>query len=105
MTRASLLAWLESRQPTPPVALRDQLKVLVTGAPDSVFSGDSIAAVCGDLGLRTLEAVVKRQSVAYDAALDLLAADAFVTYAFEAAAVEAREVMAVAKRLLAEVRA
>jgi len=103
VTRPELLAWLESRRPAPPAALANRLAECVTAAPDGVLAGDSVAEAVGRLGLVTLRAVVERQGVAYDAAMDLLAADAFVTYAFEAAAEGGGELSSLAGRLLAAV--
>ena len=102
MTRPEILAWLQSRQPTPPPALASRLSECVAGAPEAALAGD-VAEVVGRLGLLTLRAVVERQSVAYDAAMDLLAADAFVTYAFEAAAEGGAELRGLAGRLLSAV--
>jgi hypothetical protein len=105
VTRASFLTWLHQRQPEPPAALGRQLALCVQTAPDSAFASESVAAVAGALGLTTLGAVVRRQGVAYDAAMDLLAADALVTYAFEAASEEGGDVTGLARRLLDEVPA
>jgi hypothetical protein len=69
-----------------------------------VLAGDSVAEVAGRLGIATLRAVVRRQRVAHDGAMDLLAADAFVTYAFEAASEGEDDVAGLVRRLLAEVR-
>jgi len=102
VTRPELLAWLRSRRPAPPAALAAKLSDCVAGAPEAALAGD-VAEAVGRLGLVTLRAVVERQSVAYDAAMDLLAADAFVTYAFEAAAEGAAELQGLAGRLLSAV--
>lgn len=104
MTRDSVLVWLQGRQPQPPVTLARQLARRIEIAADSAFEGDSIAQVVGALGVTSLREVVERQNVAYDAALDLLAADAFVTYAFEAVSEEGGDVTGLARRLLVEVR-
>ena len=68
------------------------------------MAGGSVAEITGRLGVATLRTVVRRQAVAYDGAMDLLAADAFVTYAFEAASEAGEDVTELARRLLAEVR-
>jgi len=104
VTRAGLLTWLRGREPAPPEALAGKLSQCVASAPDAVFAGGSIAEIAGRLGIETLRAVVRRQRVAHDGAMDLLAADAFVTYAFEAASEEGEEVTGLVHRLLAEVR-
>jgi len=103
VTRADVLAWLQEREPQPPRALADQLDAVVRAAPDPLFTAESRAAAIAGLGLYTLRSVVRRQGVSYDTAMDLLAADAFVTYAFEAAAEESGDVTGLAGRLLGEV--
>jgi hypothetical protein len=103
VTRSEVLAWLQSRVPAPPAALTAKLADCVAAAPGAALDGDSVADTVGRLGLATLHAVVERQSVAYDAAMDLLAADAFLTYAFEAAAEDGAELPALASRLLGAV--
>lgn len=104
MTRTAILKWFGERTPAPPPALSQKLAECVECAPDSVFAGGSVAEVAGRLGIVTLQAVVRRQQVAHDGAMDLLAADAFVTYAFEAASEGGDEVTGLVRRLLAEVR-
>lgn len=104
MTRDAVLGWLGARAPVPPRALADKLAGIVAAAPEAAFQGGSVAEVTGRLGVATLRAVVQRQAVAHDGAMDLLAADAFVTYAFEAASEEGEAVTELVHRLLAEVR-
>lgn len=80
MTRAELLSWLESRRPVPPPTLRTHLASQASDA--SVPLPDQLAA-----GARTLlERVLTRPDGGRELALDLLVADALVTYAFEAQA-------------------
>jgi hypothetical protein len=105
VTRDSVRTWLVTRTPVPPEALSRKLLQCLEAAPDGVFAGDSLAEVAGRLGVATLRTVVQRQGVAYDAAMDLLAADAFVTYAFEAAAEGNADLTDLVHRLLAEVPA
>jgi hypothetical protein len=80
MTRRDLLAWLETRRPAPPAALRAQLEAAVTE------SDERLAEHLADLGSVLLDRVAQNPSGGRALALDLLAADAFVTYAFEAQA-------------------
>lgn len=105
MTRDAVRTWLKGRRPEPPVDLATKLAECVDAAPVAVFAGESVAAVVGGIGTWLLQAALERREVARDAALDLLAADAFVTYAFEAASEEGADVAGLAGRLLAEVRA
>jgi hypothetical protein len=80
MTRAEVLAWLESRRPAPPAALAACLAAAVTDA--ALPLSEHLAL----LGQRMLTGVADRPDGGRELALELLAADAFVTYAFEAQA-------------------
>ena len=80
MTGRELLAWLEARRPAPPDMLRPRLVAAVTDA--DLPLPDHLAL----LGQRLLARVAGRPEGGRELALDLLAADAFVTYAFEAQA-------------------
>ena len=105
MTRGEVSAWLNERHPAPPSDLATKLAECVESAPDSIFGGDSVAAVTGALGVWLLQSAVHDRKVAYDTAMDLLAGDAFVTYAFEAASEEGTDVTGLAHQLLTAVRA
>ncbi len=80
MTRSEVLAWLATRRPAPPPALAARLGAVVTDAvlplPDHL----------AQLGREVLAGVTARPDAGRELALDLLAADALVTYAFEAQA-------------------
>lgn len=78
--------WLGQREPAPPEALLRRLHEAL-GADASRHAGDT-ADVCLAAGERLLGAVLRRDEASRDCALDLLAADALVTYAFEAASAE-----------------
>jgi len=80
MTRAALLAWLDARRPAPPDALR---ACLAAGLTDADLP---LPEHLAELGRRSLERVASRPEGGRELALDLLAADAFITYAFEAQA-------------------
>lgn len=86
MTRDEVLAWLDARRPAPPGALRDRLE----GAVDQLLPapGSPLPAYLARLGQELLAKVASRPDGGRELALDLLAADAFVTYAFEAQAEE-----------------
>ena len=105
VSRASVVAWLKGRDPAPPADLAAKLTQCVESAPEIVFAGESVAVVVGAIGTWLLQGVVAREKAAYDAALDLLAADAFVTYAFEAASEDGADVTGLATQLLTRVRA
>jgi len=100
MTRREVLAWLEARRPVPPDALRARLAAAVSDvelAPP-VPLPDQLAV----LGRRVLGRVACRPDGGRELALELLAADAFITYAFEAQAeVDATGLAALAERIAA----
>jgi hypothetical protein len=82
MTRDEVLAWLDARRPVPPATLRERLRTAVheTALP--------LPAHLAELGRELLAKVASRPAGGRELALDLLAADAFATYAFEAQAEE-----------------
>ncbi len=80
MTRAALLDWLEARRPAPPAALG---ACLAAGLTDAELP---LPEHLAELGSRSLARVAGRPEGGRELALDLLAADAFITYAFEAQA-------------------
>jgi hypothetical protein len=80
MTRDELIRWLDARRPAPPDALAARLHALADASPLAL--PDHLAA----LGLALLRRVSARPGDGRALALDLLAADALVTYAFEAQA-------------------
>ena len=80
MTRTEVLAWLGTRRPAPPPALRAQIERAVVDAPLP------LPAHLAELGRVLLGRVASRSEGGRELALDLLAADAFITYAFEAQA-------------------
>lgn len=80
MTRDELIRWLDGRRPAPPAALAARLRELADSSPLPL--PDHLAA----LGLALLRGVSARPGAGRGLALDLLAADALVTYAFEAQA-------------------
>lgn len=80
MTRTELLAWLQSRRPAPPAALGQRLAAHLTDA--DLPLPEHLA----ELGRALVRHVAARPASGRELALDLLAADAFITYAFEAQA-------------------
>jgi hypothetical protein len=80
VTRDAVLAWLDQRRPAPPAALRAQIERAVTDGPLP------LPAHLTDQGRALLGTVASRPAAGRELALDLLAADAFITYAFEAQA-------------------
>ncbi len=80
MTRDEVLAWLDTRRPVPPTTLRARLRCAVHDAPGG------LAMHLARLGQELLAGVTSQPAGGRELALDLLAADAFATYAFEAQA-------------------
>lgn len=80
MTRREVLAWLDARRPAPPAELREHLEAAIRD------SGARLPDHFVELGAAVLSRVTSAPEGGRALALDLLAADAFVTYAFEAQA-------------------
>jgi hypothetical protein len=102
ITRGQVLEWLAARAPAAPALLAERLDRFVRALPEARLDATMTRAMCA-LGLRALEGSLARGETGDDAALDLLAADAFVTYAFEAAAEDGLDVGPVAAHLLERV--
>ncbi len=82
MTRNEVLAWLHARRPAPPEALRARLDRAVA----ETIAPSPLPVYLAELGRELLARVASRPEGGRELALDLLTADAFVTYAFEAQA-------------------
>jgi len=82
----TLAAWLESRTPAPPPALLAGIE-LALGASLSA-SASAAPDECVRAVVRLLEPLLAREGAGRECAVDLLAADALVTYAFEAASAD-----------------
>ncbi len=76
--------WIAERAEQPPTRLRARLDEVTGAQPDGIAPADALARAGHDL----LASQLAAGATARDAALDLLTADALVTYAFEAAADE-----------------
>lgn len=101
MTRDAIETWLNGRTPARPGALAAEMTASVNNCPDHVLAGlFTMAESMGALGLATLSRVAAGEPASPQLAMKLLAADAFVTYAFEAAAEEGVEVTLLALSLL-----
>lgn len=99
MSREEVLVWLAARAPAAPAGLAARLRGLVGVAPVERLGGTMTQAMSG-LGLYALEGSLARGETGDEVAMDLLAADAFVTYAFEAAAEEGTDVRQAAADLI-----
>lgn len=82
MTQREVLDWLDNRRPAAPPALRARIDRAVASATPQSPLPNYLAA----LGRQLLAGVASHPAGGRELALDLLAADAFVTYAFEAQA-------------------
>lgn len=82
----SLEHWLAHRSPPPPEALAARIEELlaVVGLPGEGAAPERLA----DAAERVLARLLREECATRQSALDLLAADAMATYAFEAAADE-----------------
>ena len=94
----SLQFWLDARLPEAPAALRGRIAELVAEHPEweTMPRQHALMAASEILMNDVLAAAPKDR----DAALDLLAGDACVTYAFEAAADEPAELGALADQAM-----
>src|SRR5438445_13309849 len=84
MTRREVLAWLAARRPVPPDALRAGIEAVVSDAELSPL--DPLPDQLALLGRQKLGRVAGRPGGGRELAVELLAADAFITYAFAAQA-------------------
>jgi hypothetical protein len=94
--------WLFARRPERPFPLAVHMTECVKRSAAEVAAAPTMADALGALGIATLKRVVQRKSSGERHALELLAADAFVTYAFEAAAEENVSVPPLVSHLLKE---
>ncbi|MEO7456649.1 MAG: hypothetical protein ABIY52_10335 [Gemmatimonadaceae bacterium] len=75
--------WLRARPLQPPETLSARIATVLGAAQHE--SSDALADVCLDAAERLVADLLRSGSTSRDTALDLLTADALVTYAFEAA--------------------
>jgi uncharacterized membrane protein len=80
-------AWLTSREPAPPAPLMTRM-LAALGSDGSREESDA-SALCLEAATRILVPLLAEERPGRESALDLLAADALVTYAFEAAGASA----------------
>ena len=78
-----LSAWLDARRPAPPVRLRARIDAALGPALQS--DANDAAGACLRAGEQLARELLQENATSRESALDLLAADALVTYAFEAA--------------------
>ena len=80
----TLGTWLDQRELVPPPALRRRLDAAVSAVPDAAILPIPDAAV--EAALRLLDVLLRDSDPSRAAAIELLTADALMTYAFEATA-------------------
>ena len=96
MTRDHVVTWLAARRPPAPATLVEPMTRGLTDSPGSL--PDHLA----NAGRALLERVLSLPEGGRELALDLLAADALVTYAFEAQAeANASELVSLSQRVAA----
>jgi hypothetical protein len=78
-----LSAWLDARRPIPPAALRARIDAAL--GPDLHADVSDVAETFLAAGERLARSLLIEDATSRGSAPDLLAADALVTYAFEAA--------------------
>ena len=82
--------WLSARTPRPPEALRARLDEILGAELHRDAAGASDCFLAAGESLAT--SLLRSRSTSRQSALDLLAADALVTYAFEAASESPRDI-------------
>jgi hypothetical protein len=98
-----LAQWLDSRRPLPPAELRARIDVAL--GRDLLADVDDVAEVLLAAGERLVGSLLDEDATSRGAALDLLAADALVTYAFEAASERPAELSSRAASAMARIAA
>ena len=99
----NLAGWLDERRPVPPPALRARIE----GALGESLHADASDALeaCLRAGEHLVESLLRNNATTRESALDLLAADALVTYAFEAASDDPRELATRARQAMTRIAA
>jgi len=82
MAPAPLSAWIHARSPAPPPHLLSRIEVLAAHTARTAMPADALL----DAAAAAMADVLRGGCLTRGTALDLLAVDALVTYAFEAAA-------------------
>lgn len=90
--------WLAHREPSPPRALRERVEALALAVPEQ--PGDP-ASTLVDAAQAALARLPRDGAADRATALDLLAVDALVTYAFEYAATAPDSIPALSARAMA----
>lgn len=98
-----LARWLDSRRPLPPAALRARIDAAL--GHELLADVDDAAEALLAAGERLVRSLLDEDATSRGSALDLLAADALVTYAFEAASERPAELSGRAATAMARIAA
>ena len=98
----TLERWLQSREPAPPGALVARLQSVLGDGAQSLSEAPEVCLAAAE---SLLDGLLRSDALARESALDLLAADALVTYAFEAAGDEPERLAARAERAMTRLSA
>ena len=98
-----LARWLDARRPIPPAALRGRIDSAL--GSDLHADVEEVSDTLLSAGERLVRSLLEADATSRDAALDLLAADALVTYAFEAASEHPAELTSRAAAAMARIAA
>ena len=99
----SITDWLATREPVPPEALAHRIERAIGN--DGARPVEDAHEVLVAAGERIAAAVLEGGGTSRDTALDLLAADALVTYAFEASSATPRDIARHAAASMARIAA
>lgn len=102
-TPATVGAWMAQLHPAPPAALHARLCDLVSSSASRPVA--EVAEACLEAGERLLDDLLTSGTTSRATALDLLAVDALVTYAFQAAADDPLRLEARAARAMSRIAA
>jgi hypothetical protein len=96
-----LSAWIRGRSPAPPPQLLSRIEAMAAGASRANGPADALL----DASTTAMAGVLRDGCLTRGSGLDLLAVDALVTYAFEAAADDPESLEARAEAALARIAA
>ena len=99
----TLSAWLDARRPAPPPRLRARIDAALGRALEK--DATDAATACLSAGEQLARELLIENATSRDSALDLLAADALVTYAFEAASQRPGELAGRSRAAMARIAA
>jgi hypothetical protein len=105
MSAGTVVSWPASRTPPPPDHLASRVAQLVATASAARAAEGSLVEPLLDAAEGAMRGLLRDGCLTRGSALDLLAVDAIVTYAFEAAADRPEEIEALATGALSRIAA